>query len=52
MMNDEAATIQIPLPKDQERRQLEWTTDMKLRLIIFDNEEGAKCRCFMKRVKE
>ena len=46
------ATAEIPLPKEQERRQLEWTTEMKVTLIIFDNEERAKGRGFMKRVKE
>ena len=52
MENDEVATAEIPLPKEQERRQLEWTTEMKVTLIIFDNEERAKGRGFMKRVKE
>ena len=52
MENDEVATAQIPLPKDQERRNLEWTTEMKVTLITFDNEERAKVRGFMKRVKE
>ena len=52
MENDEVATVQIPLTKDQERRHIEWTTEMKVTLITFDNEEGVKGRGFMKRVKE
>ena len=52
MENDEAAAAQIPLPKDQERIHLEWTTEMKVTLITFDNEKRAKGRGFMKRVKE
>ena len=52
MKNDEVATAQIPLPKDQERRHTEWKTEMKVTLITFDNEERAKGRGFMKRVKE
>ena len=52
MNYDEVATAQVPLPKDQERRHLEWTTEKKVTLITFDNEERAKGRCFMKRVKE
>ena len=27
MKNDEVATAQIPPPKDQERRHIEWMTD-------------------------
>ena len=52
MENDEAAAAQIPLPKDQERIHLEWTTEMKVTLITFDNEKRAKGRGFMKRVRE
>ena len=40
------------LPKDQERRHLERTTEIKATFITFDNEESAKGRGFMKRVKE
>ena len=50
MKNDEEATIQVLLPEDQERKQLEWAARIKFRLIIFDNEEHAKSRCLMKRV--
>ena len=49
--NDEEATIQILLPEEQERKQLERMARIKFRLIIFDNEEHAKCRCLMERVK-
>ena len=42
-----------PEPVDQipERRNLEWTLDMKVTLVTFDREERAKGRGFMKRVK-
>ena len=50
--NGEVAAAQIPHPKDQKKRSLEWTTEMKVALITFDNEERAKGRGFMKRVKE
>ena len=50
--NGEVAAAQIPHPKDQEKRSLEWTTEMKVALITFDNEERAKGKGFMKRVKE
>lgn len=51
MKNDEEATIQILLPEEQERKQLEWMARIKFRSIIFDNEEHAKCRCLVERVK-
>ena len=50
--NGEVAAARIPPPKDQEERSLEWTTEMKVALITFDNEERTKGRGFMKRVKE
>ena len=52
MENDEVARAQITLPKDQERRHLEWKTEMKVLLITFDNDERAKRRGFVKRVKQ
>ena len=33
-------------------KQLNWTTDMKIDVVIMDKEERAKRRGFMKRVKE
>ena len=55
MENDEVPTTPIPLPKDQERRHFEWTTEikvtMKMFVTMFDNEKRAKGRGFMKRVK-
>ena len=35
-----------------ERRSLEWTTEMKILLVTLDEEERAKGRGFMKRIKE
>ena len=52
MKNDEVAISQIPLPKDQERRNLEWKTLIKVTLIIFNHEQRAEGIRFMKRVKE
>ena len=52
MENQEMATAQTLLPKDQEIRHLEWTSEMKFTLITFDNEKRAKGRGFMKTVKE
>ena len=31
---------------------MEWTTEMKIKLIMIDEEECVKDRGFMKRVKE
>ena len=36
----------------QEWRQLEWLTEMKVKLVMIDKEERAKVRGFIKRVKE
>ena len=33
-------------------KQLEWITEMKINLVVMDNEERSKGRGFMKRVKE
>jgi len=38
-------------PGDQQRKSLEWTTEMKVTLIKIDEEERRKGRGFMKRVK-
>ena len=35
-----------------ERKILEWTTEMKILLVTLDEEERAKGRGFMKRIKE
>ena len=51
MENGEVATAQIPLLKDQERRHLEWTIEIKVILTFFDNEKIAKGKGFMKRFK-
>ena len=36
----------------ENQKQLEWTTEMKISLVVMDNEERSKGRGFMKRVKE
>ena len=33
-------------------KQLNWTTELKIDVVIMDKEERAKGRGFMKRVKE
>ena len=52
MKNDKATKAQIPLSNDEERRYHEWTTEMKITLITYDNEERAKGRDFMNRVSQ
>ena len=37
---------------DDNNKQLEWTTKMKIDLVTIDKEERARRRGFMKRVKE
>ena len=36
----------------ENRKQLEWATEMKINIVVMDNEERSKARGFMKRVKE
>ena len=42
----------VYLENDAVRTSLEWTAEMKTELVILDQEERAKGRGFMKRVKE
>ena len=37
---------------ENNNKQLNWTTEMKIDTVIIDKEERAKGRGFMKRVKE
>ena len=37
---------------DNNSKQLEWTTEMKIDLVTVDKEKEARGRGFMKRVKE
>ena len=37
---------------EQKRKSIEWTTEMKIVLVMLDEDERAKCRGFMKRVKD
>ena len=37
---------------EQNRTSLEWTTEMKIVLVMLDQEERANGRGFMNRVKE
>ena len=43
---------QVQPQTDDTRTSLEWTTEMKIVLMILDQEELAKGRGFMKRVKD
>ena len=43
---------QMIIEVTQEWRQLEWSTEMKVKLVMIDEEERAKGRGFMKQVKE
>ena len=36
----------------ENRKQLEWTTAMKINLVVMDNEEISKGRGFIRRMKE
>ena len=50
--NGAAEQAQAAVTAGSERKSLEWTTDMKVLLVMLDEEERAKGRGFMKRVKE
>ena len=43
---------QVQSQTDDTRTSLEWTTEMKIVLMILDREERTKGRGFMKRVKD
>ena len=43
---------QVPCETSENKKLLEWTTEMKINLVTMDDEERAKGRGFMKRVKE
>ena len=51
MAEQEESMAEQPTPKNN-NKQLNWTTEMKIYVIIMDKEERAKGRGFMKRVKE
>ena len=44
--------LQTRMEPGHERKSLEWTTEMKISLVTLDEEERAKGRGFMKRIKE
>ena len=43
---------QTQVIEEQQRKSIEWTTEMKIVLVMLDEDERAKCRGFMKRVKD
>ena len=44
--------MEVQLQIDDTKTSLEWTTEMKIILVILDQGERAKGRGFIKRVKE
>ena len=53
MQEEHAETInQVLSETSEDKKHLEWTTEMKLNLVTMDDEERVKGRGFMKRVKE
>ena len=51
-LEQEEEAEQVMNEVSENRKQLEWTTEMKINLVVMDNEERSKGRGFMKRVKE
>ena len=45
-------TNQVLCEISENKKHLKWTTEMKINLVTMDDEERAKGRGFMKRVKE
>ena len=37
---------------EQQRESIEWITEMKIVLVMLDEDERAKSRGFMKRIKD
>jgi hypothetical protein len=50
--NDNVNEIHVESTTNQKGKNLDWNTEMKIILITIDEEERAKGRGFMKRVKE
>ena len=51
MAEQKESMVEQPTPENN-NKQLNWTTEMKINIVIMDKEERAKRRGFMKRVKE
>ena len=51
-LDQEEEAEQVVNEVSENQKQLEWTTEMKISLVVIDNEERSKGRGFMKRVKE
>ena len=51
-LEQEEEAAQVVNEVSENQKQLEWTTEMKISLVVMDNEERSKGRGFMKRVKE
>ena len=51
-LEQEEEVEQVVNEVSENQKQLEWTTEMKISLVVMDNEERSKGRGFMKRVKE
>ena len=52
--NRDKTEVQQPtqVTGEQQRKSIEWTTEMKIVLVMLDEDERAKGRGFMKRVKD
>ena len=50
--NETEVQQQTQVIGEQKRKSIEWTTEMKIVLVILDEDERAKGRGFMKRVKD
>lgn len=51
-INGAEDVVQEQVAIETKRKSLEWTTEMKVTLVMLDEEERARGRGFMKRVKE
>ena len=51
-LEQEEDAEQVVNEVNENQKQLEWTTEMKISLVVMDNEERSKGRGFLKRVKE
>ena len=51
-MTEREEPMAEPATPENNNKQLNWTTEMKIDVVIMDKEERAKVSGFMKRVKE
>ena len=51
-LEQEEEAEQVVNEVSENQKQLEWITEMKISLVVMDNEERSKGKGFMKKVKE